>query len=221
MSKQVGDALRLFVITIIAGCALGGIYMVTKEPIAAQNLKIQQDAYKAVLPEAKEFELIDGEEYKEENIAGTFKEFLVGDPENYTDDDIEGVVVGVAEGEYLGLVITVNAHDGYAGDIRYSVGVDKEGVYKGTSILEISETAGLGMRAKTDPSFLEQFNGVKVEKYTLVKDGTGSSSEDKIDAIGGSTVTSKSILRGINAALSVSRNIRESQLKTVGGVPIE
>ena len=79
----------------------------------------------------------------------------------------------------------------------------------------------LGMRAKTDPSFLEQFNGAHVEKFTLVKDGTGSSSEDKIDAIGGSTITSKAMLRGINAALSVSRNVSESHLKTVGGVPIE
>ena len=64
MSKQVSDALRLFVITIIAGCALGGIYMVTKEPIAAQELKAQQEAYRAVLPEADDFELIEGEEYK-------------------------------------------------------------------------------------------------------------------------------------------------------------
>ena len=213
--------MRLFVITIIAGCALGGIYMVTKEPIAAQNLKIQQEAYKAVLPEAEKFEELEGDKFAEENIVETFKPFLEGDPESYTDDDIEGVVAGIKDGKCIGLVITVNAHDGYAGDIRYSIGVDSEGVYKGTSILEISETAGLGMRVKTDPSFLEQFNGVNVEKFTLVKDGTGSSSEDKIDAISGSTVTSKSVLRGVNAALAVARNIKESHEKTVGGVPIE
>ena len=221
MSKQVNDAMRLFVITIIAGCALGGIYMVTKEPIAAQNLKMQQDAYKAVLSEAEIFEELEGDRFSKENIVENYKPFLAGDPESYVDDDIEGVVAGVKDGKYIGIVITVNAHDGYAGDIRYSVGVDREGVYKGTSILEISETAGLGMRVKTDPSFLEQFNGVKVDKYTLVKDGTGSSSEDKIDAISGSTVTSKSMLRGINAALAVSRDIKESHEKTVGGVPIE
>lgn len=39
----------------------------------------------------------------------------------------------------------------------------------GTSILSISETAGLGMRAKTDPAFLAQFNGASVDKFTVVK----------------------------------------------------
>ena len=59
------------------------------------------------------------------------------------------------------------------------------------------------MRAKGSPAFLAQFNGASVDKFTVVKDGTGSSSEDKIDAIGGSTVTSKAVTKGINTALAV------------------
>lgn len=221
MNKQVSEALRLFIITIIAGFALGGIYMITKEPIAAQELKTQQEAYRAVLPDADDFEELDGDQFSKENISETFKELLVNDPEGYTNDDIEGVVAGVKGGEYVGLVVTVNAHDGYSGDIRYSVGVDTDGTLKGTSLLEISETAGLGMRAKTDPSFLAQYNDVAVEKYSVVKDGSGAGADDKIDAIGGSTITSKAITRGINAALLASRDIAGSGAKTVGGVVIE
>ena len=221
MNKQVSEALRLFIITIIAGFALGGIYMITKEPIAAQELKTQQEAYRAVLGEAEDFEELEGEEFTKENISETFKELLTNDPEGYTNDDIEGVVAGVKGGEFVGLVVTVNAHDGYSGDIRYSVGIAPDGTLKGTSILEISETAGLGMRAKTDPSFLGQFNDVAVEKYTVVKDGTGAGNDDKIDAIGGSTITSKAMTRGINAALLAARDIQESGASTVGGVVIE
>lgn len=51
------------------------------------------------------------------------------------------------------------------------------------------------MRAKQDPSFLAQFNGTKTSEYKVVTDGTGSSSDSSIDAIGGSTVTSKAITR--------------------------
>ncbi len=221
MNKQVSDALRLFIITIAAGFALGGIYMITKEPIAAQEFKAQQEAYRAVLPEADDFQEIEGAQFDKEHITETFRELLDGDPESYTADDIEGVVAGVKGGQYTGLVVTVNAHDGYAGDIRYSVGIAPDGTFKGTSILEISETAGLGMRAKTDPSFLGQFNEVRVDRFTVVKDGSGAGADDKIDAIGGSTVTSKAMARGINAALLTARHISESKVKSVGGVDIE
>ena len=113
------------------------------------------------------------------------------------------------------------AGDGYGGDIKFSTGISSDGKYMGTSILSISETAGLGMRAKTDPAFLAQFNGASVDKFTVVKDGTGSSSEDKIDAIGGSTVTSKAVTKGINTALAVFKELKSENVKTVGGASIE
>ena len=77
------------------------------------------------------------------------------------------------------------------------------------------------MRAKTDPSFLAQFNNVKVDSFTLVKDGTGSSADDKIDAMSGSTVTSKAVTSGINAALAEFNILKTTGAKTVGGAGIE
>ena len=67
------------------------------------------------------------------------------------------------------------------------------------------------MRAKQDPSFLAQFNGTKTSEYKVVTDGTGSSSDSSIDAIGGSTVTSKAITKGVNAALAVyaAKHVKE------------
>ena len=221
MSKQVNDALRLFIITIIAGFALGGIYMVTKETIAAQELKAQQEAYRAVLPDAGDFEELEGEQYVPEKIGETFAELLANDPEGYTNDEITGIVAGIKDGKYDGLVVTVNAHDGYSGDIRYSVGIDPEGTLKGISLLEISETAGLGMRAKTDPSFLAQYKDVNVKKFSVVKDGSGAGADDKVDAIGGSTITSKAITRGVNAALLAAEKVKNDGASTVGGVVIE
>ena len=77
------------------------------------------------------------------------------------------------------------------------------------------------MRAKQDPSFLAQFNGTKTSEYKVVTDGTGSSSDSSIDAIGGSTVTSKAIAKGVNAALAVYADLAKANVKTVGGVSVE
>ena len=46
MSKQIKDALRLLVLTVVAGAALGVVYNVTKEPVAEAAQKKEQAAYK-------------------------------------------------------------------------------------------------------------------------------------------------------------------------------
>ena len=47
----------------------------------------------------------------------------------------------------LGYVLTVTTHEGYGGDIQFTVGVRNDGTLNGISLLSISETAGLGMQA--------------------------------------------------------------------------
>ena len=199
MNKIIKDACILFAITLVAGIVLGAVYNITKGPIAEQNEKAKQTAYREVLSDADSFEAIDSEKYSEANLAALVSG-LKDTEEDFSKDEVTDVV---------------------AGDIKFSTGISSDGKYMGTSILSISETAGLGMRAKTDPAFLAQFNGASVDKFTVVKDGTGSSSEDKIDAIGGSTVTSKAVTKGINTALAVFKELKSENVKTVGGASIE
>ena len=47
------DALILFVITLVSGCLLGGVYQVTKEPIEKATIAANNKAYKAVFNEAE------------------------------------------------------------------------------------------------------------------------------------------------------------------------
>ena len=78
------------------------------------------------------------------------------------------------------------------------------------------------MRVKTDPSFLSQFKDAVTDKFILVKDGSGAApGDEKIDAISGSTVTSKAVLRGINAAMLAYKSVYEANVTTVGGVTVE
>lgn len=205
MGKIIKEACILFAITLIAGLALGFVYDITKAPIAKVNEDAKQAAYKAVITEADSFEAIDNEKYKNATEASP----VILDA--YPSDKIVEVVAGKKNGEIAGYVITVVAGGGYGGDIKFSCGIGVDGTYLGTSILSINETAGLGMRAKQDPScFIDHFNNVKTDSFTLVKDGTGATDgDDKVDAIGGSTVTSKAITNGINAALAAFKEINE------------
>lgn len=174
------------------------------------------------MADADSFEALSGDAYSEANITATFASALQADAENYTADEITEVVAGVKDGKVIGLVVTVVAGDGYGGDIKFSVGVGADGTYLGTSILSISETAGLGMRVKTSPDFLAQFKSANTDKFVLVKDGSGAAAGDeKIDAISGSTVTSKAVLRGVNSALIAYKEIYAAKAVTVGGVSVE
>ena len=222
MNKIVKDALILFAITLVAGVLLGFVYDITKDPIAAQNEKAKQEAYKEVMADADSFEALSGDAYSEAKITATFAAALQADAENYTADEITEVVAGVKDGKVIGLVVTVVAGDGYGGDIKFSVGVGADGTYLGTSILSISETAGRGMRVKTSPDFLAQCKSANSDKFVLVKDGSGAAAGDeKIGAISGSTVTSKAVLRGVNSALIAYKEIYAAKAVTVGGDSVE
>ena len=51
-------------------------------------------------------------------------------------------------GTLLGYVLTVTSREGYGGDITFTMGIRLDGTLNGISILSISETAGLGMKAE-------------------------------------------------------------------------
>ena len=63
------------------------------------------------------------------------------------------------------------------------------------------------MRAKQDPSFKSQFTSksAAAESFSVVTDGSASEGNASIDAIGGSTITSKSVTKGVNYALAAYR----------------
>ena len=77
------------------------------------------------------------------------------------------------------------------------MGVADDGTLNGISLLSISETAGLGMRA--GEVLVPQFAGKQVEQFSYTK--TGAASDDQIDAISGATITTNAVVNGVNAGL--------------------
>lgn len=204
MKSIVKDTLILFVITLIAGVSLGLVYNVTLDARKKQEEKTKNEAYQTVFPKAESFgSPIDiNEKEVSDYIINQDKKTKEND-RNDSNGDINAEINEVVEakdksGNVLGYVITVTDKEAYDGEIQFSVGIDNDGTVNGISFLSISETPGLGMKAKND-DFLNQFKNKKVSYFKYTK--TGSSDDGAIDALSGATITSNAVTNGATAAI--------------------
>lgn len=184
---MIKDCLILFIITLIAGIALGIVYEVTKEPIAAQEAKAKTEAQKAVFEDAASFDAVE----LDETIAAAAADNGVTVDEVFDARDASGV--------HAGYVIQVTSPNGYGGDITLMAGITADGTCNGYSLLTINETAGLGMNAK-NADFKDQYAGKNVDAFEVTK--TDSQTDEQIDAISGATITSRAVTEAVNTCLA-------------------
>ena len=188
MKEMMKNTGILLAITIVAGLVLGLVYQITKEPIAAQEAKAKQEACQEVFQDAASFEAM---EMAQIDAAGW-------EQARYGQETVDEVMRALdGSGNLLGYVITVTTKEGYGGDIQFSIGVRVDGTVNGMSILSISETAGLGMKA--EDVLKPQFAGKQAEKFEYTKNG--ATSQNQIDAISGATITTNAVTNGVNAGL--------------------
>ncbi len=188
-NESVKNTIVLTLITLVAGLLLGLVYEVTKEPIAKEQQRAKEEAYKNVFMDADSFEEV-------EMDSNQVKKELKDNGFNVTIDEIMKVYDDSKN--VLGYVLTVTDHEGYGGDIRFAMGVRSDGTLNGISFLSLSETAGLGMKASED-GFRKQFSDKKVEAFVYTKNG--ATAEEEIDAISGATITTNAVVNGVNAGL--------------------
>ncbi len=196
MNKIIKNTAVLTAITLVAGCLLGLVYEVTKEPIAVAQENAKQEAYRAVLADAENF--VEYTDFDEAEAVEIISEA------GYTDDVNEVVVAEDGSGKAIGYVVSVTSHDGYGGDISLSVGILNDGTVKGIEMLSISETAGLGMKAN-EAEFKDQFKDKQVEKFVYTK--SGEEGDDKIDALSGATITTNAVTNAVDTALVYFQNV--------------
>ncbi len=188
MKEMMKNTGILLAITLIAGLLLGLVYQVTKNPIAEQEALAKQKACQEVFADAASFGMIGVEAVADVGWSEA----------GYAQESIDEVMEAKdASGELLGYVITVTTKEGYGGDIQFSIGVRLDGTVNGMSMLSISETAGLGMRA--EEVLKPQFAGKNVEKFAYSK--SGAAADNEIDAISGATITTNAVTNGVNAGL--------------------
>lgn len=191
MNKIVKNAAILTAITLVSGLLLGLVYEITKDPIAQAQDASKKEAWQAVFPEASldDFEPMDVDTKAAETAAG--------------DLGVLATVDEVCSVGDQGYVVTVTDSEGYGGDIQITVGITSDGTVNGISILSISETAGLGMRA-TEPEFYTQYEGKQTEKFVVSKDGGDG---EPIDALSGATITSRAVTGAVNTALAYFNSV--------------
>lgn len=190
MLKEAGI---LFAITLIAGLLLGAAYELTKEPIRIQQEKAIQEACAKVFESASSFEETEyapGEKLTAELSA--------------TGVELGSVYEALGtDGSLLGYVLEATSSQGYGGDIVLYMGVAMDGTLNGISILEISETPGLGALA---PELLvPQFADRKADSFVYTK--SGAVAENEIDVISGATKTTKAITEAVNGGLKAAQNL--------------
>ncbi|MDY4629080.1 MAG: RnfABCDGE type electron transport complex subunit G [Prevotella sp.] len=174
----------LVAVAVITSGLLAWVNHVTEEPIRMQDELALANGIKEVMG-TDQLTVTSDEEVKKE-FDGKELVFVV----HKTADK---------QGKFLGAAVESTTM-GFGGELKVLVGFDAEGKVLGYTILQASETPGLG--AKADKWFQADGKGSIIGKtaaqpLTVNKDG------GDIDAITASTITSRAFLKAVNQAYSV------------------
>lgn len=176
----------LCIITLVASAAVGGIYILTKDPIAEAKVKKTNNAIKEVMPS---FDNDPSTEVITKTIDG------------------ESVKVYPASkgGQLQGYAIETFSKDGFGGKIMLMVGMLTDGTINSISVIEQKETPGLGDKIeKSKSNFATQFEGKNPATFRLkVKKDGGD-----IDAITASTITSRAFADAVERASRIFKEIK-------------
>lgn len=178
-------SLTLLLITSVTAALLAGVNMLTKDRIAAITKEKTEKAIAEVLPNAAQIEDISHTATLPETVSKVYAACENGSP----------------TGDYAVEVTPA----GFDGEITMMVGVDGAGKVIAISIINQTETAGLGAVAAESGSkgqaFRNQFAGMS---GTLAVDKDGGD----IDALTGATITSRAITDGVNTALECVKTLQ-------------
>lgn len=185
MKNIIVIAVKLLIITVVAGLVLGFVNYITKEPIAEQQRIAADEARRAAFPDA----------------AG-FEEMAVDIPEDYA--MIQSVYrVLDASGEDIGIVAAI-VTKGYSSGLNLTVGVGADGTIKGVIMGDHGETPGLGANAAGE--WKENFTGKPYDNPLAVVKGKPAD-EYEIEAIASATITSRGVTDAVNTATEFYANV--------------
>ncbi|MEE4255992.1 MAG: RnfABCDGE type electron transport complex subunit G [Bacteroidales bacterium] len=196
-SSFINMVLTLMVITVVASLALGSVYNLTLEPIAAAKKAARERAIKLVLPGF--------------DSLNSFKVPISADAAimaaNGGEDSLE-FHQAFEKGKYVGMAVSTFSNKGYdPTQIQIMVGFLPDGVIDSTVVTQQKETPGLGTKM-ADPKFNGQFAGQNPATFNLyvTKDG------GQVDAITASTISSRAVCEALRRAYETFESY-----KTKGG----
>ena len=174
----------------LAGLAIVLVYQVTRPPILAHKARVLDSAVQEVLGSPHHYDtlyMVDGSLTPDRPPEGA---------------DFTSVYRGFGQGgDPSGFAID-GAQAGFQDIVRLIFGFRPEsGTITGMKVLESRETPGLGDKIEKDADFVAAFAGAR---YPLVgvKPGRGAGDDPgEIDMITGATISSRTVIRIINAEI--------------------
>jgi len=191
-----GEALRLVatlaVAGLVSGVAIVSAYRLTRPRIEANEAAALQRAVFQVLPGAVKMERLvwNGKTLVAATGNGGFESSI------FTGWGADGALVGYA---------IPAAGAGFQDTIKLLYGLDPAGERMlGMTVLESRETPGLGDRIYKDAQFVAEFRDLVVTPVIELVKGHGDKPND-VDAITGSTISSRAVVKILNDACAVWR----------------
>lgn len=179
----------LLCITLVSAIGVGGVYMLTKQPIEDAKSKAVSDAVAAVLPD-----------YNPDTDKSVVDSLEIDKmPINvHTASKADGTVVGYA--------VETMTKKGFNGVVKLMVGLSVEGEVINIKVIEQSETPGLGTQMSDEGNPLEKsFVGRKLSemKMSVKKDGDGG----EVDALTAATISSRAYTDAVARAYEAYKQI--------------
>ncbi len=147
---------KLMIIIASVVLMLAVVNGLTKDRIAANEKKANDEARSAIFTEANDFSPVSIE--------------LPNDLGKYVGDIYEAK----KDGTRLGYCVSVTSN-GFGGKINMIVGISTDGLISGVKVVSHSETAGVGERIISNGSILSQFTNVSSSSISSVSTITGAS----------------------------------------------
>jgi electron transport complex protein RnfG len=171
----------LLVISAIAALGVGYVNTLAEPLIAQQILQTKLNGFKEVYPQS-------------DKVEDESSRYLGGEKVSL----IKEVNIAYRNGVPAGVIYAVESK-GYSGPISLLAGFDiATGKLTAIKVLSQKETPGLGAKAK-EPAFQDRYKG-KVATAELEVTKSVPVRDNQIQAITASTITSRAVTTGVNAA---------------------
>lgn len=173
-------------VAVVIGAVLAWVNNITEKPIADKAQQTLAAGIKEVMG-ATDIKVEDPDSVK----------MVVGKDKKEAQFVIHNV--HATDGAYIGSAVESTTM-GFGGDLKVLVGFNAEGEILGYTILQASETPGLG--AKADKWFQKDGKGCIVGKNPSKGELKVSKDGGDVDAITASTITSRAFLKAVNQAFA-------------------
>ncbi|WP_027329671.1 electron transport complex subunit RsxG [Marinimicrobium agarilyticum] len=193
------NSLLLGAFALVTAGVLAGTYQLTRDKIAEAERAAAAAALLEIVPE---------DEHDNDLLSDTIKV-----PEAALEqlglDRQEAIHLARRDGEVTAAIIPAVAPDGYSGDIRMIVGVNRDGSIAGVRVLTHNETPGLGDKVDLKKSdWILDFTGHSLgspprDNWKVKKDG------GYFDQFTGATITPRAVVKQVRGVLTFVEEHRD------------